>query len=194
MKRFGKLNVAGIGGSKVDYRTADILRGREIRADVESMKDRTAELESQMKLLEQLAQRRANLIRTTPTIWPIRGRISSHYGNRPDPFTGDAELHLGVDISGLYGSVVRAPADGLVIYASRKAAYGNLVIIEHGNGLTTRLGHLSRFSVRVGQRVRKGDIVGHVGSSGRTTAPHLHYEVRLNDRPLNPRNYLPRGD
>lgn len=193
-KRFGKLNVPAIGGSKVDYPTSDLIRGLSARATVELMKDRASDLETELKLLEQRAVLRDSLIRSTPTIWPLRGRISSHYGNRMDPFTGDGELHMGVDISGLYGSAVRAPADGIVIYAQRKAAYGNLVILDHGNGLTTRHGHLARFTVRIGQKVHKGDILGHVGSTGRTTAPHLHYEVRLNDRPVNPRNFLPKGD
>src|SRR2546427_11251798 len=87
----------------------------------------------------------------------------------------------------------RPPGDGKIIYAQRKAAYGNLIIVDHGNGFTTRLGHLSQFAVKAGQRVRKNDVIGYVGTSGRSTAPHLHYEVRINDRPVNPRNYLPRG-
>ena len=100
---------------------------------------------------------------------------------------------MGVDIAALFGTQVRAPADGKIIYAQRKAAYGNLIIVDHGNGLTTRHGHLSRFAVSVGQRVRKNEVIGYVGTSGRSTAPHLHYEVRVNDRAVNPRDYLPRG-
>jgi murein DD-endopeptidase MepM/ murein hydrolase activator NlpD len=110
-----------------------------------------------------------------------------------DPFNGDAEMHLGLDIAGIYGTPVHSPADGVVIYAARKASYGNLVIIDHGNGLTTRHGHLSRFNVQVGQRIRRNDVIAFVGTTGRSTAPHLHYEVRMNDRPVDPRRYLPRG-
>ncbi len=193
-KRFGKLNMPAVGGSKIDYSTADLLEPSTTKANVELLKDRTVELESDLKLLEQVAVRRDGIIRATPTIWPVTGRISSHYGNRMDPFTGDRELHMGVDIASLYGTVVRAPADGAVIFAQRKAAYGNLVILDHGNGLTTRLGHLARFAVRSGQKIRKGDIIGHVGTTGRSTAPHLHYEVRFNDHAVNPRTYLPQGD
>jgi len=189
----GKLNVPAVGGSKVDYPTAELLGSGNLKNGVELLKDRTAEMETQLTLLEQVAEKKATIRRFTPTIWPVKGNITSHYGNRADPFNGEAELHLGLDISALFGTQVHAPADGKVIYAQRKAAYGNLIIIDHGNGLTTRLGHLSRFNVKVGQKVRKNDIVGYVGTSGRSTAPNLHYEVRLNDRPINPRNYLPRG-
>jgi murein DD-endopeptidase MepM/ murein hydrolase activator NlpD len=200
-KRFGRLNLAALGGSKLDYRTSEIVnRSSEIvgiskvQPNVEALKGRTSELENQLKRIEQVAERRATMIRFTPTIWPLKGRIASHYGNRLDPFTGDAEVHFGLDIVGLYGSIVRAPADGTVIYSSRKADYGNLVIIDHGHSLSTRFGHLSRFAVRNGQQVAKGDILGYVGTTGRSTAPHLHYEVRQNDRPVNPRNYLPKAE
>ncbi len=191
-KRYAKLNVGGIGGSKVNYSTADLMKPRDLRAGLDGLKDRTYELETQMKVLENIVERRAAILRITPTIWPLQGRVTSHYGSRPDPFDGDAEMHFGIDIAGLYGTPVRAPADGLVMLARRQAAYGNLVVLNHGNGFTTRLGHLSRFQARPGQKVQKGDIIGYVGSTGRTTAPHLHYEVRLDDRPVNPLNYVPR--
>jgi murein DD-endopeptidase MepM/ murein hydrolase activator NlpD len=189
----GKLNIPAVGGSKVDYPTAELLGSANLKDGIELLKDRTTEMESQLTLLQQVAVKNATIRRITPTIWPVKGHITSHYGNRSDPFNGEAELHLGVDISALFGTQVHSPADGKVIYAQRKSAYGNLIIIDHGNGLTTRLGHLSRFNVKVGQKIRKNDVVGYVGTSGRSTAPHLHYEVRLNDRPVNPRNYLPRG-
>jgi murein DD-endopeptidase MepM/ murein hydrolase activator NlpD len=188
-----KITLPAVGGSRVDYTTADLIGPPGPRAEMEVMKDRTSELENQLRLLEQVAEKRATIVRFTPTIWPLRGHITSHYGNRLDPFNGDQEMHLGLDIAGIYGSPVHAPADGVVVYASRKSAYGNLVILDHGNGLTTRHGHLSRFNVRVGQRIRKNDVIAFVGTTGRSTAPHLHYEVRQNDHPVNPRNYLPRG-
>ena len=192
-KRLPKLNIPGIGGSRVDYSTEDLLRPLDLRSGVDLLKDRTSELEGELKMLEQVAERTAVIKRSTPTIWPLQGRITSHYGSRLDPFNGDREMHFGLDIAGLYGSQVLAPADGVVIYSQRKAAYGNLLIIDHGNGITTRHGHLSRFQVRAGQKVQKGDVVAYVGNTGRTTAPHLHYEVRSHDRPINPRNYLPRS-
>ena len=192
-QRLPKLSVAAVGGSTVDYRTSDLIRSSDPNVDVEFLKGRTTELENQLKLLEQVAVRRASILRFTPTIWPVRGMITSHYGNRLDPFNGDSEMHFGLDIAALYGSLVHAPADGIVIYAQRKSAYGNLIILDHGNGLTTRYGHLSRFNVQVGQTIRRNDMIGFVGTSGRSTAPHLHYEVRMNDRPINPRTYLPKS-
>jgi murein DD-endopeptidase MepM/ murein hydrolase activator NlpD len=189
----GKLNGPAVGGSKVDYTTAELLRSSNLQERVDLLKDRTADMESHLSLLEQVAQQRANILVHTPSVWPIKGAITSHYGNRADPFNGEAELHLGLDISALYNAQIHAPADGVVIYSERKAAYGNLLILDHGNGLTTRYGHLSRSLVTIGQRVKRGDLIALVGTTGRSTAPHLHYEVRKNDRPVNPRTYLPRA-
>jgi murein DD-endopeptidase MepM/ murein hydrolase activator NlpD len=189
----GKLNGPAVGGSNVNYPTAELIRSANLKESIDLLKGKTAEVETQLSLLEQVAVQRATLARYTPSIWPVKGSITSHYGNRTDPFSGDAELHLGLDISALYNTQVHAPADGVVVYAERKAAYGNLLIVDHGNGLTTRYGHLARTLLRVGHKVKRGDVVGLVGMTGRTTAPHLHYEVRRNDRPVNPRTYLPRG-
>jgi len=192
LKKRGK---NGIGGTKTDYRTADILKGIS-EPDISSLKDRANDLEANLTLLQQKAEKRALVRRYTPTIWPLKGRIASVFGGRQDPFggSGESEVHLGLDIQGMYGAPVHAPADGVVIFAGRKSDYGNLIIIDHGNGVTTRLGHMSRFRAKLGRAVTKGEIVGYVGMTGRTTGPHLHYEVRLNDRPVNPRRYLPDGD
>jgi len=189
----GKVNSPAIGGSTVDYATAELIRSADLKEGIDLLKGKTAEMESHLSLLEQVAVKRATIRRHTPDIWPVNGNITSHYGNRLDPFNGDAEMHLGLDISALYNTQIHAPADGVIIYAERKAAYGNLLIVDHGNGLTTRYGHLSRALVRPGHKVKRGEVIGLVGVTGRTTAPHLHYEVRLNDRPVNPRKYLPKG-
>jgi murein DD-endopeptidase MepM/ murein hydrolase activator NlpD len=189
----GKLNGPAVGGSKVDYPTAELLGASNLKTGIDELKSRTSEMEEHLSMLNDVAEQRVTRWRLTPNIWPVKGAITSHYGSRSDPFNGDAEMHPGLDISALYGSQIHAPADGKVIYAQRMAAYGNLLIIDHGNGVTTRYGHLSRFSARVGQKVKKNEVVGYVGTTGRTTAPHLHYEVRLNDRPQNPKKYLPLG-
>jgi murein DD-endopeptidase MepM/ murein hydrolase activator NlpD len=189
----GKLNGPAVGGSRVDYPTAELLSGMNSKNGIEILKGKTSEIEERFSIQQEKAQLRASRARITPNIWPVKGAITSHYGNRVDPFNGDAEMHPGVDISAVYGTPVHAPADGTVIYAHYMAAYGNLLIIDHGNGMTTRFGHLSRFVVKVGQKVKRSEVIALVGTTGRTTAPHLHYEVRLNDRAKNPREYLPRG-
>jgi murein DD-endopeptidase MepM/ murein hydrolase activator NlpD len=125
-----------------------------------------------------------------PTIWPVEGRITSSFGERIDPFNGEGAFHSGVDISTSYGRPILAPADGVVDFASFMNGYGRLVTIDHGHGLTTRFGHLSAFAVIAGERVHRGEVIGYVGSSGRTTSPHLHYEVRIHDIPVNPYKYL----
>jgi murein DD-endopeptidase MepM/ murein hydrolase activator NlpD len=127
-----------------------------------------------------------------PSIWPVDGRlVMSSYGQRTDPFSGEGAFHKGVDISAAPGTGVRSTADGIVVFAAWDAGgYGRLVIVDHGGGIQTYYAHLSKFYVREGQEVRRGDYVGSVGSSGRVTAPHLHYEVRQAGAPMNPYFYL----
>lgn len=125
-----------------------------------------------------------------PTLWPVEGHISSSFGERIDPFNGEGAFHSGVDISTAYGRVIVAPADGVIQFADFMSGYGRLIKIDHGRGITTRFGHLSGFAVAAGQRVKRGQLIGYVGASGRTTSPHLHYEVRINETPVNPHKYL----
>ena len=125
-----------------------------------------------------------------PDLWPVDGRISGVFGERTDPFSGEGAFHRGIDIASSYGHSVIVPADGTVVYADFMGGYGRMTEIEHGNGFATRYGHLSGFAVAEGQRVRRGDILGYVGISGRATGPHLHYEVWLHDTPVNPYPYL----
>jgi len=126
----------------------------------------------------------------TPTLWPVIGRITGSFGERLDPFSGEGAFHTGVDISSQYGDGVRAAADGLVTHVTRHAGYGRLVVVEHGFGVASWYGHLSSFTVTSGMRVKRGDLIGYVGVSGRTTGPHVHYEVRINGAPVNPMRYL----
>ena len=127
-----------------------------------------------------------------PTMWPIIGPITSGFGQREDPVTGngEGEFHTGVDISAPNGLPIRATADGIVITADKESGYGNEVIIDHGHGIETCYGHMSGFNVIAGQSVIRGQIVGYVGHSGRTTGYHLHYEVRIRNTPVNPHKYL----
>lgn len=125
-----------------------------------------------------------------PTLWPVQGRITGSFGERIDPFSGEGAFHRGVDISSDIGTRIISPADGVVRFANFMNGYGRAVMIDHGNGITTLYGHLSGFAVSPGQMVHRGDTLGYVGQSGRATGPHLHYEVRIFDTPVNPQKYL----
>jgi len=125
-----------------------------------------------------------------PSIWPVEGRLTSSFGERVDPFNGEGTFHSGVDISVPYGTPVHASADGVVMFAEVMSGYGNLINVDHGHGLSTRYGHLSGFAVSDGQHVHRGQVIGYVGATGRATSPHLHYEVRIQEVPVNPHKYL----
>lgn len=125
-----------------------------------------------------------------PSLWPVVGPVTSSFGEREDPFNGEGAFHAGVDISSTFGEPVRATADGTVEMADRASGYGREIIIDHGYGVKTCYGHLSGFAVTEGQQVTRGQIIGYVGMSGRSTGPHLHYEVRVRNTPVNPHKYL----
>jgi len=127
---------------------------------------------------------------SAPNLWPVEGRVTGSFGERIDPFNGEGAFHSGVDISANVGSPVIAPADGLVTFADFEGGYGRAIMLDHGHGISTRYGHLSSFAVTAGQYIHRGDTLGYVGQSGRSTGPHLHYEVRINDVPVNPYKYL----
>jgi len=125
-----------------------------------------------------------------PSIWPVEGRVGSSFGQREDPFNGEGKFHTGVDIEAPYGTPVRATADGDVSGASMGAGYGREIVLDHGHNFLTVYGHLSAMAVLPGQHVSRGQVIGYVGQSGRATGPHLHYEVRINNVPVNPHKYL----
>src|SRR5437899_4059230 len=127
---------------------------------------------------------------SAPNLWPVEGQVTGSFGERIDPFNGEGAFHSGIDIGSSLGQPVIAPADGMVLFADFMGGYGRAVIVDHGRGITTRYGHLGNFAVAPGQHVQRGDILGYVGLSGRSTGPHLHYEVRINDTPVNPHKYL----
>jgi murein DD-endopeptidase MepM/ murein hydrolase activator NlpD len=127
---------------------------------------------------------------STPSIWPANGWISSPFGVRRDPFTGRRRFHEGIDITNRIGAPVIAPADGIVTFAKRNGGYGKVIYISHGFGISTRYGHLNKIYVKVGQHVQRGDLIGLIGNTGRSTGPHLHYEVRINNKPVNPINFI----
>ena len=126
----------------------------------------------------------------TPSIAPVKGLLTSSFGYRADPVTGQRALHRAIDISTAPGQPVRATADGVVVRARRNGRLGNSVDLSHGQGVMTRYGHLASYNVEPGERVRRGDVIGFVGNTGRTTGFHLHYEVRVDGQPVNPLAYI----
>ncbi|MFN0278592.1 MAG: M23 family metallopeptidase [Pyrinomonadaceae bacterium] len=152
-----------------------------------STDNENAEIDSQILSIRQNADPDS-----LPLVWAHLGKINNEFGFRRNPFGGRSyEFHPGMDIDGERGDQVTAPANGTVIFAGYKGGYGNLIEIDHGNGLTSRYGHLSKIESEVGQTLTRGSLIGLVGSTGRSTGPHLHFELRLGDRPINPRHFLP---
>jgi murein DD-endopeptidase MepM/ murein hydrolase activator NlpD len=162
-------SVGGSGGGTTADRSAPNL------ASFQEMSTRLAELTEKSRELTGVFDKQRSLLSTTPSVWPVRGYLSTGFGNRNDPFTGLRDFHPGLDISAPLGTKILAPADGTVIFAGVKGGYGNAVTINHGRGIATHYGHLDTFNVRVGQAVRRGSVLGFVGSTGRSTGPHLHY-------------------
>lgn len=153
---------------------------------VDSDKEET-EIEKKLSLIE-----RTSNPRFLPTIWAHLGKINNEFGFRRNPFGGRSyEFHAGMDIDGEKGDMLVAPANGVVVKAGWQGGYGNLIEIDHGNGLTTRYGHLSQLKVKEGDTIQRGQLIGLIGSTGRSTGPHLHYELRLDDKAINPRRFLP---
>jgi len=153
----------------------------------------SAEAQRQEDTLSQLNlyfEDRQALLASAPSIWPVRGWVTSDFGFRLDPWTAARKQHAGLDIANAVGTPVVATADGAVVYAAQESGYGNVLVLDHGSGVKTRYGHLSRIDVHVGDRVKRGQVVAAVGNSGRSTGSHLHYEVRINGLPENPRKFI----
>ncbi|HWW87093.1 MAG TPA: M23 family metallopeptidase [Vicinamibacterales bacterium] len=155
-----------------------------------ALRDLLQGLENRLTYVRKDVERREALAAATPSIWPTQGWLAGSFGERSDPFTGEAGFHQGIDISADKGTPVLATADGLVESASYSGDYGNLIVLKHQFGLSTRYAHLSAFGVKPGQRVKRGEVIGFVGSTGRSTGAHLHYEITANGRLLNPLQLL----
>jgi murein DD-endopeptidase MepM/ murein hydrolase activator NlpD len=175
----------GVGG----LRPTD-LGDNPYRDDVDKMAFRSRRIESDLSVLEQKLVAQSQLLASTPSIAPVRGILTDGFGGRSDPFTGEQGTHNAIDISSAVGQPVRAPADGIVVKAEWANGYGNVIYLSHGYGYSTRYGHLSAYAVKPGAHVKRGDIIAYVGSTGRSTGPHLHYEVRLNNNPVNPLEFI----
>jgi len=173
---------AGIGGGTA---ADDIEVG-----DLPAMEDRAGQIAGTLDVVEAKLAERVRWISSTPAIVPVKGIFTSGFGFRSDPLTHGRGVHQGVDIAAAPGQPVRASADGVVVKAGVIGGLGQAVHLAHGFGVTTRYGHMSRIDVRPGQRVKRGDILGRVGNTGRSTGYHLHYEVRVDGDPVNPLAYI----
>jgi murein DD-endopeptidase MepM/ murein hydrolase activator NlpD len=154
------------------------------------LRDLLQGLESRLTYVRRDVERRQALAASTPSIWPAHGWLTGTFGGRSDPFTGEPGFHSGIDISLEKGQPVYATADGTIESATYSGDYGNLITVNHGFGLTTRYGHLSGYAVKTGQHVKRGDVLGYVGSTGRSTGAHVHYEILANGKLLNPLQLL----
>jgi len=163
---------------------------RQMKADIERLQSEAVSREESLSELERLLESKKEILIHTPSIWPVHGWITSGFGFRTNPFTNLSQMHEGVDISNRTGTPVMAPADGIISDIGNDASIGKIVVISHGFGMTSRYGHLSKVLIKVGQKVKRGDKIAEVGTTGQTTGPHLHYEVRLNGIPANPMRYV----
>jgi murein DD-endopeptidase MepM/ murein hydrolase activator NlpD len=155
-----------------------------------ALKDLLKGLESRLSFVRRDVERTEALSAATPSIWPTHGWLTGYFGGRSDPFSGEPAFHQGLDISTDKGQAVVATADGVVESASYTGDYGNFVVVQHAFGLVTRYGHLSAFNVKPGQQVKRNDVIGFVGATGRATGFHLHYEILANGKLLNPLQLL----
>lgn len=161
-----------------------------IQLDLGDLQSKAIAQEKSFQELTEAVQSRQSLWASTPSIWPTTGWLTSGFGNRVSPFTGRVSMHNGVDIASRQDTPVISPAAGIVSYTGFDSGLGKLIKINHGYGIATYYGHLSKAAVKVGQKIKRGDIIAYVGSTGLSTGPHLHYEVYVNDVPVNPMRYI----
>jgi len=180
----GLQNLTSMGGKKQEEAL------KEMHEELTQLKGAATKQETSLQTLIEYFEDKRSLYASTPSVWPVRGWVTSPFGIRTSPFSGIAQFHEGMDIAAQTGTPVVAPADGVVIKAGFGTGYGNMVEISHGYGIRTIFAHNSRLNVTAGQRVKRGDVISYVGDSGSSTGPHLHYEVRLNGLPVNPVRYL----
>jgi murein DD-endopeptidase MepM/ murein hydrolase activator NlpD len=193
----GKEQILGIGGpmsednrlrSKLASDDKELIAG--VRRNVDRLMGDADTREQSFTALLQFLKEKKSLLASTPSLWPVVGWVTSEFGRRDNPFGNDREFHKALDIATNYGRPIQAPADGVVTEVAYQNDVGQMIQIDHGHGISTFYGHLSKAIVRAGATVRKGDRIGYVGNSGRSTGSHLHYAVMLNGVPVNPRKYL----
>ncbi|PID56624.1 hypothetical protein CSB45_10340 [candidate division KSB3 bacterium] len=159
-------------------------------ASLDSLRDAATDQEEVSQRIMEFFQDQQTLLDSTPSIWPVKGWITSGFGTRKSPFTGKRSMHYGLDIATKSGTAIIAPANGIVSYSGKKGAFGNVLVIDHGNGFVTFYGHCKKLLKKVGNKVKRGDIIAQVGNTGRSTGSHLHYEVRVKGVAENPTKYI----
>ena len=189
------LKPTGIGGEERELFYVEIKnRQKELIAqmhkDLKELKLKSITQEDSLQNLLIYLEDKESLLASTPSIKPTEGWITSGFGYRTSPFTGKREFHKGIDIATRIGQPIISTADGVVTYSGYEGGFGNVVMVEHGYGFSTRYAHCSRIIAKVGNRVRRGQIIAYVGNTGRSTGPHLHYEIRVWGVPVNPMKYI----
>ena len=183
----------GVGAPTTETQFTELTSMESPKALAGKLDRLSAEATRQEQSLQELQayfQDQKSLLASTPSIWPARGWVTSDFGQRLDPYTADRVMHAGMDIAAPHGKDVFAPSDGTVVFAGLEGGYGNVIVIDHGYGIKTRYGHLAKILVKAGDRVKRGGLIAAVGNTGRSTGPHLHYEVRVNGIPQNPRKFI----
>ena len=181
---------ATVGGEGGVTSFETVAPSRAVKPSLADMDLSVSALTDKSAKLEAFYRDQTLLLSSTPSIWPVRGYLSATFGNRLDPFTGRPDFHPGIDISTPIGTKVVAPADGIVISCGLSGGYGNAIIIDHGYGVVSRYGHLEGFNVHPGQKVHRGEVIAFVGNTGRSTGPHLHYEVWVREQAQNPIHFI----
>ena len=177
---------AGIGG-RVSTTDAD---RPPVKEEMDRLLGIVKEEGESIRTLERFLGRASRVLASLPSRWPVRGPVNSDFGQRQSPWAPNSEFHSGIDIGAPIGTAVRAPAPGVVVFAGQHPEYGITVIIEHGNDTKSLYGHLSRLSVAMDQQVRRGDTIALTGNTGRSSGPHLHYEIQVKGQPVNPHSYI----
>jgi|KBSSwiStaDraftv2_1062776.scaffolds.fasta_scaffold52014_2 murein DD-endopeptidase MepM/ murein hydrolase activator NlpD len=177
----------GIGGGTT---SEGMPKGPSPLDDLNRLGDSVKEQTDSLRALEKLMSRAGKVLAALPTRWPVRGGVNSEFGNRQSPWTGDKEFHSGLDIRAERNTPIYAPAAGIIVHAGPAQDYGTAIVLDHGQDIRSLYGHLQKLNVQVGQRVERGAVIGYTGNTGRSSGPHLHYEILVKGQAVNPRAYL----
>ena len=188
----GEPGVTPTPSAETEFTRAQVITEtpKNLAAKLDRLSESATKREQSLQELQAYFLDQKSRLASTPSVWPARGWVTSDFGQRTDPYTAERVMHEGLDIAAPHGKEVVAPSDGTVIFAGLEGGYGNVLVIDHGYGVKTRYGHLSKLEVKTGDHVNRGQLVGAVGNTGRSTGPHQHYEVRVNGIPENPKKFI----